>query len=348
MTTPPGWYPDPGHAGHGQAPERWWDGSAWTAQTRAAQAPLSQPPTLPGNAPLGGPPPAAPPPFPAQPYQGQSYPPQPYPGQPVPGSTFGGPPPPARDGRRLAVIAGGIVLAAALVVVGAVALTGGDDEDSEAGRPFGESSAPAEQAPDGGSEGDAEEDAEGPFGQEEPDDPRGDAGPYTNAESGGVVLPVLDGWEEGDYSGGIALTSGRYDCPGQSAAGCVHGGVFLSVIPGAADVSPEEYARADIGANESDAYSEGSFGAVTDREEVLAEPVEVAGQDGFRVRTRIETASGTSGHVESVAFPAADDSGALVVIRSAIDIADDAPPVEDIDRIVTGAQAAATGPGTEA
>ncbi|MGI5467793.1 DUF2510 domain-containing protein [Streptomyces sp. CA-132043] len=38
MTTPPGWYPDPGHTGNGPAPERWWDGSAWTEQTRAAQA----------------------------------------------------------------------------------------------------------------------------------------------------------------------------------------------------------------------------------------------------------------------------------------------------------------------
>lgn len=39
MTTPPGWYPDPGHTGSGPAPERWWDGSAWTGHTRAAPVP---------------------------------------------------------------------------------------------------------------------------------------------------------------------------------------------------------------------------------------------------------------------------------------------------------------------
>jgi hypothetical protein len=37
MTTPPGWYPDPGHTGHGPALERWWDGSAWTDYTREPQ-----------------------------------------------------------------------------------------------------------------------------------------------------------------------------------------------------------------------------------------------------------------------------------------------------------------------
>ncbi|MGO4755906.1 DUF2510 domain-containing protein, partial [Streptomyces sp. 2MCAF27] len=36
MTTPPGWYPDPGYTGLGPAPERWWDGFGWTEHTREA------------------------------------------------------------------------------------------------------------------------------------------------------------------------------------------------------------------------------------------------------------------------------------------------------------------------
>jgi Protein of unknown function (DUF2510) len=40
MTTPPGWYPDPDPAQRVNSPsaERWWDGAAWTGQTRTKAA----------------------------------------------------------------------------------------------------------------------------------------------------------------------------------------------------------------------------------------------------------------------------------------------------------------------
>ncbi|MFK8909242.1 DUF2510 domain-containing protein [Streptomyces sp. YS-3] len=40
MTTPPGWYPDPGTP----LLERWWDGTAWTGHTRAPGRPAAVPP----------------------------------------------------------------------------------------------------------------------------------------------------------------------------------------------------------------------------------------------------------------------------------------------------------------
>ncbi|MFJ5260266.1 DUF2510 domain-containing protein [Streptomyces sp. NPDC088387] len=36
QVTPPGWYPDPGQTSDGPPTERWWDGKAWTEQTRPA------------------------------------------------------------------------------------------------------------------------------------------------------------------------------------------------------------------------------------------------------------------------------------------------------------------------
>ncbi|WP_031507610.1 DUF2510 domain-containing protein [Streptomyces megasporus] len=56
-TTPPGWYPDPGHTDPGSAPDRWWDGSAWTEHTRLPPAVHDPTATLPdpGGRPSHGP-----------------------------------------------------------------------------------------------------------------------------------------------------------------------------------------------------------------------------------------------------------------------------------------------------
>jgi hypothetical protein len=48
MTTPAGWYPDPGDAGS----QRYWDGARWTEHTAPA-APATAPPTAPAAGPIG-------------------------------------------------------------------------------------------------------------------------------------------------------------------------------------------------------------------------------------------------------------------------------------------------------
>ncbi|WNO75595.1 DUF2510 domain-containing protein [Streptomyces sp. AM8-1-1] len=96
MTTPAGWYPDPSVPGT----ERWWDGTAWTAHTRAvqAQAPAAGfgPPTVP-MAQTGGP---------------------------------GGKP----KGRLVAFAVAGVVLVAA-VATAAVLLAPGDDDSGKDAAP---------------------------------------------------------------------------------------------------------------------------------------------------------------------------------------------------------------------
>ncbi|MDJ0343750.1 DUF2510 domain-containing protein [Streptomyces sp. H10-C2] len=119
MTTPPGWYPEPGHTGNGPALERWWDGSAWSEYTRTAQAPAAQP-AAPGTPPYAG-----------------------YPGGIAPG-------PPARRGGVIAI---GIVAVLVLVggVVAGVVMLNKSGGDKASGKPSPSSS--ASRNPDGGPSG---------------------------------------------------------------------------------------------------------------------------------------------------------------------------------------------------
>ena len=110
--TPPGWYPDPGHAGFGPTPERWWDGETWTEHTRTAPATATPPGSL-----------------------------------PQPGFAPQGPP----QGRPKGPIVAGILVSLAVVValvVGVVVLTGDGGEERAGGGPT--PSASAESAPSDG------------------------------------------------------------------------------------------------------------------------------------------------------------------------------------------------------
>ncbi len=102
MTTPAGWYDDPGAPGSGQL--RWWDGTAWTSHVRPAQEAQAPQPQYGQQQPQYGQQAQAPQPQygPAQgqAYQGYgTYPPQPgYTGY----GTYGGKPTATPDGAPLA------------------------------------------------------------------------------------------------------------------------------------------------------------------------------------------------------------------------------------------------------
>lgn len=277
MTTPPGWYPDPAHSGHGPAPERWWDGRAWTAHTRAAA------------------------------YDGS-----------------------VRDTRagRVPLVAGvvGVVILVAALVVGSVLL-------------FSE---------DGGRSG-SEDDASGGAPRSEPDYPprdgESDAGPDGGGGDGGqqerpvtgVRLPAPDGWKRTKGSGGTAVTATPYRCPDGSGKRCLR--ASATVVDSGTSVvqeTPERVARGDVRDHAEDAYSEDVYGGIVSYEVLTAGRTTVAGEDGFRVRWKLQNRVEPHAYVESVAFPHPDGSGRMLVLRTGLDIHRDAPEPGDMDRLSRG------------
>ncbi|WP_238420116.1 DUF2510 domain-containing protein [Streptomyces taklimakanensis] len=313
MTTPPGWYPDPGHTGPGPVPERWWDGSAWTEHTRA-------PSTVPGVA-YGA----------YDPRAGGAF--SPGPG-PVPGPAHAHEP---REGNRsprgplvAAVIAVAVVVSA--LMAGGLLLLGGFDGGDRTRPEAGDG---ASRTPGG--------DGKGPGGtpeEERPDDTPGTATDRAN----GVSVPVLEGWTETETDRGVWLATGSYPCPGEPSLTCVRGGVSLRAAerPPGSDV--KEAAEEDIARNAEESYDTKGYGGVRSHRVVSAGEVTVAGRQGYRVRWRIVNEMKPDAYVESVVFPAPDDSGRLLVLRLGFDIHAEAPDVGDMDRIVSGVRAA-RGPG---
>lgn len=351
MTTPPGWYPDPDHQGHGPAPERWWDGAGWTEGRRTApsvhdaQTMLSAPsayapaPPPPGTAPYG--PPRGPAPY------------GPPPGQP-PGYPGGPPPvgPPAGRGRRGAVIAGVAAVVVAAVVAGVIALQGGDDggdKADEAG-PSPSLGAPAPSEGTGGS-GD---DGDGASGS--PKAPGGDSRVAVDPANG-IAVPILDQWTASPpHADGLGITTSPYPCPGDGASRCVRGGVFTfgAAGKGYRSQTPEGIAREDIARNAEESYGAGqndgkpaAYGGLDGHQELKAEEVTVAGQRGYLVRWKADTKKGDDGYVQTVVFPEPGQPAAeadLVVVRLGFDASSAAPPLSSMDEIIRGIEPA-TGDG---
>lgn len=340
MTTPPGWYPDPTHQGPGPAPERWWDGSAWTDHRRDAQG-VHSAPTM-----IGTPGPAAPAYPPAQPgYQPGQAPGQ-TPGQ-APGYAPGGypgyppEPGPASRGRnaKIAAVAAATVVVTAAIVGGVVLLADDGDKDDKA-KPGPSATGPAPDSSGAPSEDPTDEPSTDAPTTAPTDDPRA-----AEDLASGVSLPVPEGWRAAgtDPSSGAGMTTvDSYPCPAAPESNCVPGGVFSFPASGYKAKTAEGIAKEDIAQNAEASYGtdpvskKKSYGGITSHKQLKSEAVTVAGQKGYLVRWKVDTKKGADGYVQSLAFPSPTVPGATVLVRFGFDVSDQAPTLADMDAIVKG------------
>jgi hypothetical protein len=292
--------------------ERWWDGSVWTEYTRTAPVPATAPQAYPG--------------YPGNPD---------YAGYPGPGA--GGP-----GGRRTGTMV--IALVASLVLIGAIVagvlVLGKDDKKDDTAKTSPTPTHTGGKVPgpaptDGGSGGDKGGDTGGDSGGSD-NSPRSDG---TTAVDGydAISLPVLDGWTGRSGPTGSSISYGPYTCPGTAGGTCSLGGA--SAEPTLAEeitaTTAEQAAKQDIAKNAAASYNKDTYGATTSHQQLKAGAVTVAGQQGYMVRWKVTTASGTKGYVESLVFPSPTTKH-LVLVRFGFDITAKAPGVGVIDQITQG------------
>ncbi|MGW3204359.1 DUF2510 domain-containing protein [Streptomyces sp. NPDC001135] len=327
QVTPPGWYPDPGQTNDGPPTERWWDGKAWTDQTRAAgTAATWGPPTQQPAHPAA---PSAPPAYGAPPG---------YPAYPV------HPAPPRNGSRRLRTGTAVTVAVAVLASIagGVWALTrnhdGGADragtrQGAAGGQDGGQGGGPGGSGGSGGPGGSG-----GGSGGASPspgpsEAPKVKGGGTVPDLVNGISLPVPQGWTGQTIGVGAEVTSDdSYKCPGDSTQTCTSGGAYTA--PAQAlhikGDTAEQVAKADIAANAKQSYGGTTYGSITSHQVLASEAVTVAGQKGYLVRWKTVTSKGADGYVESVAFPSPDDARQIVVVRFGIDVGHKTSVVDEI------------------
>ncbi|MFC8428630.1 DUF2510 domain-containing protein [Streptomyces sp. NPDC057253] len=318
--TPPGWYPDPGQTSDGPATQRWWDGKAWTEQTR---------PT--GSAAAWGPPEQV-----ASPGEYAAYP--AYPGYPAYPAQ---PPATSRRGRvGIAVAVAVVVLASIGVGVWALADSGNKSDDTATSQGPGGQGGPGGQngqgGPFGGNGGGGGDGGSGgaspsPQGSEAP---RIESGSVTDSIDG-ISLPIPDGWYGQEIQVGASVTSNdSYACPGDTSAKCTKGGAYSApaLALGTKGSTAEQVAKADIEANAEQSYGGKTYGSITSHDVLASKAVTVAGQKGYLVRWKAVTSKGSDGYVQSLAFPAPANPQQIVVVRFGVDVAEGQTVIDDITK----------------
>lgn len=225
-----------------------------------------------------------------------------------------------RRGPLVAAGVGAAVLAAALAVGGVLVLRGADGATGTDARP----TRPA------------------PRGSESAAPP----GDVAQDPSLGIGLPVPGAWERGGDGAASVHSEVTYDCPVTERPECVRGGASVQPLDkGWRGQEPRRIAQLLAVRNAERAYPASSYGGIVRHEVTASGDVTIAGGPGYRVRWRIENKSGPDAHVETVVFRSPHDQRQLLTLFSSVDVADDAPPATDLDRLRDGI--VVTAPGRE-
>ncbi|MFF0066186.1 DUF2510 domain-containing protein [Streptomyces sp. NPDC005279] len=296
MTTPVGWYPDPNAPGT----ERWWDGTAWTAHTRAVQAQAPAAP-VPGFGPQ------------TVPMHQPSL---------TRGGNGGG------RGRVVALVTAGLVLVAA-VTTGAV-LLGRDDGSAKP------ESAPTVSEPVPTTTGPGNSPAAAPSATAGSDD----SALLTDQLNGiSMPIPAGWEKSDSSLDEGTTMvTDETYECPAGGSSLCRHGRVSSITATQTGETSVAALAGKDIVTAADDAYEEDAVGSrihggIKSHTVLKSQSVAVAGRAGYLVRWRVTTGAGPGGYVQSLVFPSTVGSEAMVVVRFAFDAGPQGPKLTDMDRI---------------
>lgn len=317
---PAGWYPDPQDTTSAPRPERWWDGTGWTATTRPAASTALEGEVL------------------------QSGPTVRYPELPE----FGAEPGAAkrRSFSRPVVVAATVAALAGLAVGSGVTYLAMDGKSTtKSAQRVGGKPGPRF----GGGNGNGGENFGGPGGLGGgnggglgggngngngngggngsgggSNDGSGGGGMAVDAVNG-ISFPIPAGWTGGTTATGLAsVSTGSYTCA-DGSADCSLGGVLTSSLKG---TDAKQAAQQDIAAAAKDSY-----GDIKSHDELKSEAVTVDGRSGYLIRWKVAAPKGNDGYVETVVFPNARNTG-LVAVHLGFDIAPKAPGLDQMDTIV--------------